>query len=130
MPFLGFVKYKQDGSRLTEFINQNSAVFNNLPGETVDALAEITKSKELLKLKNDFHTPEGGVNMCEGIRQIYNSGFGNGEISGRLKELFELVTDGLLSVQTGALRAKLGEDEFKKKMSEYTSASKVTPQDL
>ena len=53
-------------------MRENDKSFSNLPEQTIDALIEITHSKELEKFKHDYRTPEGGVNVCYGI-QVYGN---------------------------------------------------------
>ncbi|MBR1711326.1 MAG: Rpn family recombination-promoting nuclease/putative transposase [Clostridia bacterium] len=59
-------------SELDNFIRQNAKNFSNLPAPTIDALIEITHSKELERFKKEYRTPEGGVNVCYGIQTYGN----------------------------------------------------------
>ena len=70
-PFLGFLAY-DNTEELEEFVRENEESFSNLPEQTVDALIEITHSKELERFKKEYRTSEGGVNVCYGI-QVYGN---------------------------------------------------------
>ena len=71
--FFGFLKYeKENTEKLVDFVNENSDYFHNLPSETMQALIELTKSAELEKIQTENMTPEGGVNMCNGIQYYAN----------------------------------------------------------
>ena len=48
-------------------VRQTDERVNNLPEQTIDALIEITHSKQLEQFKKEYRTPEGGVNVCYGI---------------------------------------------------------------
>ena len=48
-------------------VRQTDESVNNLPEQTIDALIEITHSKQLEQFKKEYRTPEGGVNVCYGI---------------------------------------------------------------
>lgn len=69
--FFGFLKY-ENTIDLDEFVMENTDSFSNLPEQTIDALIEITHSKELERFKKEYKTPEGGVNVCYGI-QVYGN---------------------------------------------------------
>ena len=42
-------------------MRQTDERVNNLPEQTIDALIEITHSKQLEQFKKEYRTPEGGV---------------------------------------------------------------------
>ena len=65
--FLGFLRFMGQ-PEFTTFMDENSQNFDNLPQMTMDALIEITGSKELKEIKKNFITPTGGVNMRNGIK--------------------------------------------------------------
>ena len=67
--FFGYLVY-ENTSNLNKFVMENEESFSNLPEQTIDALIEITHSKELEKYKKEYRMPEGGVNVCYGI-QVY-----------------------------------------------------------
>lgn len=64
--FFGFLK-KEKTDKLEAFIDSEKETFSNLPDTIMDALIEITRSKQLEKIKHDYRTPEGGTNVCYGI---------------------------------------------------------------
>ena len=65
-PFFEFLIH-ENSDDFEEFIRENKESFNNLPEQTIDALIEITHSKQLEQFKKEYRTPEGGVNVCYGI---------------------------------------------------------------
>ncbi len=65
--FLGFLRY-MGKPEFTAFMDKNSQNFDNLPPLTTDALIEITHSPELKKIKENFRTETGGINMRNGIK--------------------------------------------------------------
>ena len=67
-----------------EFIRENKEHFNNLPEQTIDALIEITHSKQLEQFKKEYRTPEGGVNVCYGIEAYGKRQWMAGEIKGEI----------------------------------------------
>lgn len=68
--FFGFLKY-ENTLELLSFIHENEASFENLPMTTLDALIEITHSRELGQYKKDYaKNGKGEINMSKGI-QIY-----------------------------------------------------------
>ncbi|MBR1709794.1 MAG: hypothetical protein IJ719_13350 [Clostridia bacterium] len=67
--FLGFLKYERQGTdELHRFVLENESFFRSAPPITMNALVELTGSKELKRFMEEFKTPEGGTNMCEGIK--------------------------------------------------------------
>ncbi len=69
--FFGFLVYENTPD-LDEFVRSNDKSFSNLPDQTINALIEITHSKELERFRKEYRTSEGGVNMCYGI-QVYGN---------------------------------------------------------
>ena len=70
-------------------MRQTDESVNNLPEQTIDALIEITHSKQLEQFKKEYRTPEGGVNVCYGIeaygRRREMAGEIKGEITGAVR---------------------------------------------
>ena len=72
--FFGFLTYEHT-DELGRFVEENTDSFSDLPTQTIDALIEITHSKELEIFKRDYRTPEGGVNVCYGIQEVGKRNF-------------------------------------------------------
>ena len=65
-------------------VRQTDECVNNLPEQTIDALIEITHSKQLEQFKKEYRTPEGGVNVCYGIEAYGRRREMAGEIKGEI----------------------------------------------
>ncbi len=72
-PFFGFLKY-ENTDLLEGFIEKNQEQFENLPNQTVEALAELADSIELKIIQKECKTEKGGVNMCKGIQMMIKKG--------------------------------------------------------
>ena len=70
-PFFGFLKY-ENTKELNDYVSENREAFRNVPDSTIDALIDITGSKELAQFKEDFRSEEGGVDVCYGIQYQCN----------------------------------------------------------
>ena len=66
-------------------VRQTDEQVNNLPEQTIDALIEITHSKQLEQFKKEYRTPEGGVNVCYGIEAYGKRQWMAGEMAGEIK---------------------------------------------
>ncbi|MCD8023836.1 MAG: Rpn family recombination-promoting nuclease/putative transposase [Lachnospiraceae bacterium] len=68
----GFVKYARDKLSLQRFLTQNEEDFSELSGIVLDAIAELTHSPELKKLRSTQYAIEmegGNYNMCQALRE-------------------------------------------------------------
>ena len=68
-----FLKYEGENTdKLVEFVLKNRSYFGSVHPETLSALIEITKSKELLYIQKESRNPEGRIDMCNGIQYYAN----------------------------------------------------------
>ena len=71
----GFRKYADDKEALGNFINENREYFTDVSETAVDALAELTHSPELGKMRTqEYATPKGGIDVCRGIQGMIQDG--------------------------------------------------------
>ena len=120
--FFGFLIYENTAD-LDAFVKENDKSFSNLPEQTIDALIEITHSKELERFKKEYRTPEGGVNVCYGI-QVYGN---QREMAGSVRlaqrhgfSIAETIKDIMAEYQ---LKEKDATDVVKKNWKETTANS-------
>ena len=135
-------------SRFKEY-NKNIDSLNALKGEHADILSRLEKMLDdgdiseytkctLIDMSNKVleHIARKYENVREGVKSVMGGkildyeakriknegkieGKREGEFEGKLKILFELVNDNLLSVMDAAFRAELTEEAFKEKMHSY-----------
>ena len=98
-----------------EFIRENKEHFNNLPEQTIDALIEITHSKQLEQFKKEYRTPEGGVNVCYGI-EAYGR---RREITGAIRMSKDIGFSFANTVKKIMTMFKLDEKEAEKAVKEH-----------
>ncbi|MCD8346932.1 MAG: Rpn family recombination-promoting nuclease/putative transposase [Lachnospiraceae bacterium] len=85
----GFVKYARNKKQLKDFISQNEKAFSNVSSTVVDAIAELTHSKELACIKPIYtaDSQEGrNINMCQALREWMEDSKEEGRIEGRMEE--------------------------------------------
>lgn len=99
-PFFGFLKYEHR-AELEQFIADNEEQFSNLPENTVRALAEITRSEELVKIREEYLTDKGGVNMCLGIQLMVEKGKKEGIEEGEMIKANEMAKKMIQSGEPG-----------------------------
>ena len=86
----GFRKYADDKEALGNFINANREYFTDVSEAAVDALAELTHSSELMKIRTqEYATPKGGVDVCRGIQGMIRDGRLEGIREGKREGLRE-----------------------------------------
>ncbi len=90
--FFGFLK-KEKTDKLEEFIDSERETFSNLPDTIMDALIEITRSKQLEKIKRDYRTPEGGTNVCYGIEAYATNRAASAAAEASMKTFVETYQD-------------------------------------
>lgn len=124
--FFGFLVY-ENTDELDEFVRENDDSFSDLPEQTIDALIEITHSKELERFKKEYRTPKGGVNVCYGI-QVYGN---QREMAGSVRiaqrhgfSIAETVKDIMAEYHLKETDAKDVVEKNWKKDTEQTSKSK------
>lgn len=74
-----FLKCSDDKEKLKELIANRKEEYYNMSNESVELLATITKSKELLKLERSDDSQFGGNDMCKALEDI--------KLEGRLEQL-------------------------------------------
>lgn len=92
----------------------NHTTCNRMDTETYQTLSILTGLKELTN--NTILEKEDDTNMWKAIEDLISDGKTEGKLEGRLEALFELVQDGLLSIQDAALKASMTEDTFSSEM--------------
>ena len=75
--FFGYLVYEKS-DKLADFVEENKSVFSDFPEQAIDALIEITHSKQLETYKKENKTSGGGVSVVDGI-QIYAEKYANQE---------------------------------------------------
>ncbi|MCC8106954.1 MAG: Rpn family recombination-promoting nuclease/putative transposase [Clostridiales bacterium] len=71
----GFVKYSHNKRQLRDFIDQNEDAFSDISMTAIDAIAELTHSTELKKIKSPYESGEGdGIDMCQALKEMIEEG--------------------------------------------------------
>ena len=96
-------------------VRQTDECVNNLPEQTIDALIEITHSKQLEQFKKEYRTPEGGVNVCYGI-EAYGR---RREITGAIRMSKDIGFSFANTVKKIMTMFKLDEKEAEKAVKEH-----------
>ena len=100
-------------------VRQTDESVNNLPEQTIDALIEITHSKQLEQFKKEYRTPEGGVNVCYGIEAYGRRRFMEGEITGAVRMSKRFGVSFANTVKDIMTMFKLDEKEAEKAVKEH-----------
>ena len=104
-------------------VRQTDECVNNLPEQTIDALIEITHSKQLEQFKKEYRTPEGGVNVCYGIeaygKRQWMAGEMAGEITGAVRMSKDIGFSFANTVKKIMTMFKLDEKEAEKAVKEH-----------
>ena len=91
----GFRKYADDTRGLRRFILANRSHFSNVSETALDALVELTHSPELENIRTQKRKkPEGGINVCEGIKGMIEEGIREGELKAKREMALTLFADG------------------------------------
>ena len=110
----GFRKYAGDKEKLENFINENREYFTNVSETAVNALAELTHSSELMKIRTqEYTTTEGGIDVCKGIQGMIRDGKLEGIREGKAEARKEIaislsamgMSDGKIAEATGVSTA-------------------------
>ena len=110
----GFRKYADDKEALGNFINENREYFTNVSETAVNALAELTHSSELMKIRTqEYTTTEGGIDVCKGIQGMIRDGKLEGIREGKAEARKEIaislsamgMSDGKIAEATGVSTA-------------------------
>lgn len=86
----GFLKRQNDGKALKAYIDENREYFSSLYEDAYDLISILTNSKELLNAKNECENSEGGIDMCEAMKQWKEEAIAEAE------EAFASLTEKLL----------------------------------
>ena len=111
--FLGFLRY-MGHEEFTAFMDENGKEFNNLSPMAMDALIELTGSKELKEIKEKFITQTGGIDMRNGIKAFGEQQWQQGRLGG-IDEANERVAKDMLNKE-------------KYPFSEIVELSKLSPE--
>ena len=95
-------------------MDENGKEFNNLSPMTMDALIELTGSKELKEIKEKFITQTGGIDMRNGIKAFGEQQWQQGRLGG-IDEANERVAKDMLNKE-------------KYPFSEIVELSKLSPE--
>ncbi len=110
--FLGFLRY-MGHEEFTAFMEENGKEFNNLSPMTMDALIELTGSKELKEIKEKFVTATGGIDMRNGIKAFGEQQWQKGRLGG-IDETNERIATDMITDQEPLSKilkySKLSED--------------------
>ena len=92
----GFLKRTNDKTKLKIYIEENQAVFANLPEDAYDLLAVMAGIRNLKLIKQEVKAEGGGFDMCKAIKEMLRDsrmeGRQEGEQEGRLKGQDEMAT--------------------------------------
>ena len=92
----GFLKRTNDKTKLKMYIEENQAVFANLPEDAYDLLAVMAGIRNLKLIKQEVKAEGGGFDMCKAIKEMLRDsrmeGRQEGEQEGRLKGQDEMAT--------------------------------------
>ena len=104
---------------LINVVRQTDECVNNLPEQTIDALIEITHSKQLEQYKKEYRTPEGEVNVCYGIEAYGKRQWMAGEITGAVRMSKDIGFSFANTVKKIMTMFKLDEKEAEKAVKEH-----------
>ena len=92
----GFLKRTNDKTKLKIYIEENQAVFANLPEDAYDLLSVMAGIRNLKLIKQEVKAEGGGFDMCKAIKEMLRDsrreGRQEGEQEGRLKGQDEMAT--------------------------------------
>lgn len=63
------LKYQKDKGKLLEVL-ENVKAFQSVDGEMYDAVWTYTNEKKLLELREQMKDENGGINMCQAVREL------------------------------------------------------------
>lgn len=123
---------REDKGGFERLVEQDPA-YRRLDLETAETIAVLTNSRELLEDIGKEETEE--YNMCRAMRELIADARENGAIQGRkeglrqgieqgkefgaLQELYALIQDNVLTLQTAARRRNMTVEEFTGKLAEW-----------
>ena len=68
-PFIGYLMHDSQGDT-DNYVSANTELFNDLSPEATNALIEITGSDDLERIKEEYTTESGGVNLVDGLKRV------------------------------------------------------------
>ena len=74
------------------YIEENQAVFANLPEDAYDLLAVMAGTRNLKLIKQEVKAEGGGFDMCKAIKEMLRVSRQEGEQEGRLEGQDEMAT--------------------------------------
>ena len=80
--FFSFIKHSENPEEILKVVQENDVVFSSLGDLTYDTLMELTNSPELRKIKEQYKTTKGGINVCAGIKGLMDKSYQQGEEKG------------------------------------------------
>lgn len=89
-----FLKYSKDKEKIRQLVATYEKERYTLDEETFDLIAKLTKSEELLHMKEDIRGKDGEFVMCKALEDIKNEGKIEGKAEG--EECFAKLTKELL----------------------------------
>lgn len=91
----GFLQNAENIDELEKYVKENERYFSNMKEDAYDMVRMISNTKELKKIKREDN--KGGIDMCEGIRQMVERGEKQGFDNGIkiAKKLFKMRESGI-----------------------------------
>ena len=100
-----FVKYSADKNKIYNLVHERPS-FSDMDNTTVSLINEITNIN--IKINKEGKR----MNMCKAMEDLLN----DSRDEGGMKKLYELVTEGIITISQAATNAKISEEEFKMQM--------------
>lgn len=107
-----FIKCSKDKEAMKNLVEGNNK-YRHMNPLTANLANDVTKSNLKLVVNE-----KGEINMCAAITGIKEES----RIEGKIELLFDLVTEGLLSVQNAAKKADMTEEEFENSRFFYNTS--------
>ena len=115
--------YRKSKKKLLEKLEEN-ALYEKMDAESLELLSVLLNVPTIWKNREKYMKKtedKEEYNMCQASRELIEDGKlegrAEGRAEGKIDMLFELVRDGLLSLENAAKKANFTVDEFKKRMS-------------
>ncbi|MDD3403508.1 MAG: Rpn family recombination-promoting nuclease/putative transposase [Hespellia sp.] len=108
----GFVKYQKDKEALTNFVEENEALFSSVSLETCRTIQVVTNAKELTKYIGKGKDEKGEIDVCEALQGMREDAKLEGRAEGEIRKIIELVLKKVKKGQTCAEIAGALEEEL------------------
>lgn len=124
---VGFMKRIQNRDELMKYSKENEKRISSLDEETYTAISIMTGHKKLLKNMNKY-LEGGGYNMCKGMKEWeafakeegkkegLKEGIIEGKAEGEFRMLYELVGDGVITLEYAASKKNMTVNNFRKEL--------------